>query len=75
MENGDMETWEHGHGHGDMETSRHRDIKRKMEAQAILLNSFTVCSSFKRKLFIYQRTKRTIRTCPSMMVSDLGMES
>jgi hypothetical protein len=79
----EMETWKHVEmetlRHGDMETWtwtwRHGDIKRKMEAQAILLNPFTVCSWFKRKFFIYKRTKRTIRTWPSMIVSDLGMES
>ncbi len=56
---GDMETWKHGDmetwRHGDMETWRHgymetwrhgyEDIKRKMEAQAIFLNLFTICSS------------------------------
>jgi hypothetical protein len=49
----DMETWTWRHGHGDMDmetwTWRHRDIKWKTEGQAIFLNPFTVCSSWKRK--------------------------
>ncbi len=31
----------------------YKKIKRNMEDQAILLNPFTVCSSFKRKLVVY----------------------
>ncbi len=38
--------------HGKMEKWRHRDIKRKMETQAIFLYLFTVCSSGKCKFVI-----------------------
>ncbi len=53
-----METWRHRHGdvktwkHGQREKWRHGDIRRKMEAQAIFLNLFTVCSLYKRKFVI-----------------------
>ncbi len=51
---GEMETWRHDM---DMETwiLRHGDIKwkeKKIEAQAIFLNLFTVCSSCKRKFVV-----------------------
>jgi hypothetical protein len=55
---GNMETWRHGHGDmktwrsGDMETWRRGDITRKKETQAIFLNPFTVCSSWKRKFIV-----------------------
>ncbi len=69
------EAWRHGDGDGDRETWRHRDtetqrhgdIKRKIEAQAIFLNSFTVCSSCKRKFvvcpFVDGRNKRKMSVC------------
>ncbi len=67
--NGDMETW----------TRRYRDFKWKMEAQAIFLSPFIVCSSCKRKFVVWpfvdeetnriypvcKRTKRAWRTCLS----------
>jgi hypothetical protein len=56
---GDMETWKHGgmetwrHGDMDMETSN-----GKTEAQAIFLNLFTICSSYKRKFVVCLLTKK-----------------
>ncbi len=49
VKNTETWTWRHGHGDTDMEiwTWKHRQIKWKTEAQAILLNLFTVCSSYK----------------------------
>jgi hypothetical protein len=84
----DMETWRHW----DIETLRHWDMDvetwtwthqmEKMEARAIFLNPFTICSSCKRK-FVFCRildeeTNRsypfaerlqTKRTCPSVFIS------
>ncbi len=70
----DMETWRHRDletwRHGDMETWRHGDLdmetsegKRKMEAQAIFPNPFTVCSSCNWKVvvcpFVEKKTHRS----------------
>ncbi len=69
------ETWRHGHGdletwrwrHGNMDgTWRHGDmVKRKTEAQPILLIPFTVCSSCKQK-FVFSPfvDRETIRSYP-----------
>jgi hypothetical protein len=48
----DMETWSWRHGNMGTYTWRHEDIKRKMEAQAIFLNLFTVWSSCKQKFVV-----------------------
>jgi hypothetical protein len=48
----DMEIWRHGHGDMETWTLRHGDVARKSEAQKILLNPFTDCSSFKQKLVV-----------------------
>ncbi len=47
----DMETWRHGHGDIDMDMEKRtwRHGKKKIEAQAIFLNPFTICSWYKRK--------------------------
>jgi hypothetical protein len=56
-----METWRHGDmktwRHGDMETWRQGDMetlngKQKTEAQAIFLDPFTICSSYKQKFVV-----------------------
>jgi hypothetical protein len=39
----------HIHGCGNMETWRHQTEKGKIKAQVIFLNTFTVCSSRKKK--------------------------
>ncbi len=76
---GSMETWRHGDmetwRHGDMETWRHRNMKnmdmetsnrkRKLEAQVIFKNPFTVCKSCKRKFFVCPLVgKETNRSYP-----------
>ncbi len=66
---GNMEKKRHGHGYMEIETWAWRngygDIKRKTEAQAIFLNTLTVCSSCFRKFvvcpFVDQETNRS---CP-----------
>jgi hypothetical protein len=56
--------------------------KRKTEAPGVFLNPFTVCSSSKRKFFVYPFVdeenkrklsicKQTKRACPSMVSSDM----
>ncbi len=49
----EMETWTWRHGNGD--------TKRKKEAQAILFNPFTICSSYNRNLsFVRLLTNKQI---------------
>jgi hypothetical protein len=74
----DIETWRYGHmgTYGHMDNCRNGDMgietsnaKRKMEAQAIFLNQFTICSSCtlkfvicKQKLSVCKWTEWTKRT-------------
>jgi hypothetical protein len=53
--NADLETWKHGHKDKEIWTWtwRLRNSKRKMEAQLIFLNMFTVCSLCKRKFVVF----------------------
>jgi hypothetical protein len=73
---GDMKTWTHGHieiwTHGDMATWTHRGIQKfyekikqkcKMEARAIFINPFIVCSSCKRKFAVCLFAGEEINGC------------
>ncbi len=77
----EMEAWRHGLRDMDMKMWRHRTENGKwnMEALVIFLNHFTICTSCKQKfvfsvwrtnkceLTLCKETKRTKRTCPSMI--------
>jgi hypothetical protein len=47
----DVETWTWRHGRGDMDVETSNG-KRKTEAQAIFLDSFTLCSECKWKFVV-----------------------